>query len=102
MQYNKNPKNFHSMIIEAVNTTRINREIKGRNKNESLLRVNLTEISDRSKEAYLDRYEGIKWEIMNPKKFDENSDLRTTYLGKINMIWWSDDRRKIFDNRARI
>ena len=28
MQYNKNPKNFHSMIIKPVNTNRINKEIK--------------------------------------------------------------------------
>ena len=50
MQYNKNPKNFHPIIIKPVNTNRINKEIKGKNKNESLLRVNLADISDRSKE----------------------------------------------------
>ena len=86
MQYHKNPKNFHSMIIKLVNTNRINKEIKGKNKNESLLRVNLRDISDRSKEKYLDRYEGIKSKIINTTRFDEHSDLRTTYLGKINAI----------------
>ena len=35
------------MIIKPVNTTRINKEIKGRNKNESWLRVNLADVSDR-------------------------------------------------------
>ena len=47
MQYNKDPKNFHSMIIKPVNTNGINKEIKGKNKNESLLRVNLADVSDR-------------------------------------------------------
>ena len=86
MQYNKNHKNFHSMIIKPVNTNRINKETKGINKNESLLRINLADISDRSKKEYLDRYEGIKSEILNTTRFDENSDLSTTYLRKINIM----------------
>ena len=53
MQYNKDPKNFHSIIIKPANTNRINKEIKGKNKNESLLRVNFADVSDRSKEEYL-------------------------------------------------
>ena len=50
VQYNKNPEKFHSMTIKPVNTNGINKEIKGRNNNESLLKVNLADISDRSKE----------------------------------------------------
>ena len=33
-------------------------------------------------EEYLDVYEGIQLEIVNTTRFDENSDLSTTYLGK--------------------
>ena len=33
-------------------------------------------------EEYLDVYEGIQPEIVNTTRFDENSDLSTTYLGK--------------------
>ena len=33
-------------------------------------------------EEYLDIYEGIQSEIVNATRFDENSDLSTTYLGK--------------------
>ena len=33
-------------------------------------------------EEYLDVYEGIQSEIVNSTRFDENSDLSTTYLGK--------------------
>ena len=36
-------------------------------------------------EEYLDRYEGVKSEILNTTRFDENSDLSTTYLGRSNM-----------------
>ena len=34
------------------------------------------------KKEYLDVYEGIQSEIVNTTRFDENSDLITTYLGK--------------------
>ena len=36
------------------------------------------------KEEYLDMYQGIQSEILNTTRFDENSDLSTTYLGKSN------------------
>ena len=34
------------------------------------------------KEGYLDVYEGIQSEILNSTRFEKNSDLNTTYLGK--------------------
>ena len=80
MQYIKNPMNPHSMIIKPVNTNKIHEEIREKNKNESLLRVNLADSLDRSKEEYLDKYEGIRSEILNTTRFEENSDLSTTYL----------------------
>ena len=85
IQYNKNSKNFHSMTIRPVKSNRAVKDIKGRNVNKSLLEVNLVDILDRSEEEYLDRYEGIKSEMVDTTRFDENSDLSMTYLGKINM-----------------
>ena len=35
------------------------------------------------KETYFDRYEGIQSEISQVTRFDENTDLSTTYLGRI-------------------
>ena len=72
------PKNFHSMTIKPINSNRINKEMKERSNIESLLRVNLTDISDKSKEKYLDRYEGIKSEILNTTR-----DFRLKY----NIFW---------------
>ena len=34
------------------------------------------------KEEYLDVYEGMQSEILSTTRFDENSDLSTTYLEK--------------------
>ena len=39
---------------------------------------------DKLKEEYLDVYEGIKLEILSTKRYDENSYLSTTYLGKVD------------------
>ena len=36
------------------------------------------------KEEYLDVYKGIKSEILNTTRVDENSDLSTTYLGRVD------------------
>ena len=78
VQYSKNPKSFHSMTIRPVKFNRAVSDTKSRNLNESLLEVNLVDTLDRSKEEYLDKYEGVKSEIVDTTKFDENLDLSTT------------------------
>ena len=83
VQYNKNPKNSHSMIIKPVNINKIYKEIREKNKNESSLRVSLADSLDRSKEEYLDKYEGVRPEILYSTRFDGNSNLSTTNLGNI-------------------
>ena len=87
VQYSKNPKDFHFVTIKSV---KFNKIVKGKDKNKSLLKVNLVESSGRSREEYLDRYEGVKPEIVDTTRFDENSDLSTTYLGRIDMTWDED------------
>ena len=99
IQYSKNPQNFHSMTIRPVKFNRAVKDTKGRNVNESLLEVNLVDILDRSKEKYLDRYEGVKPEIVDTTRFDKNSDFSMTYLGKINM---TQDKNLIVEERFPI
>ena len=61
-------------------------------------------MSERLTEEYLDRYEGMKSEILNTTRFDKNSDLSMTYLGKTNML--RDHKmvaeREIFNVRTRV
>ena len=47
--------------------------------------VDFTNTSDRLKEEYLDRYEGVKSEILSTTRFNKNSDLSMTYLGKASI-----------------
>ena len=40
---------------------------------------------DKVKDEYFDKYEGIYAEILQATRFDESTDLSTTYLGKMEM-----------------
>ena len=80
-QYDRHPKNYHSLGITAVNKcgkglcTKEERDI---------LELDFCPTPDILREEYLDVYEGIQSEILNTTRFDENSDLSTTYLGKVD------------------
>ena len=39
---------------------------------------------DRIRETYLDKYDGVQSEISQETRFDESTDLSTTYLGKVD------------------
>ena len=73
------------MIIKPINNGKINKGRKDKNTDKFSLRMDLVFTSDRSVEEYLDRYEGVESEILNMTRFDENSNLSTTYLGRLNM-----------------
>ena len=75
---------FHSMShmldIKAVNKYKSksntdNREFKGLDSGATLQKL---------QEKYMDIYEGIHSEIVSSNRFDKNSDISTTYLGRID------------------
>ena len=80
IQYNIYPKNYHSLGISAVNKCGKNPCTKEEER--YILELDFGQMSDILKEEYLDVYEGIQSEIIHTRRFDENSDLSTTYLGK--------------------
>ena len=47
-----------------------------------MIEVDFSQTPNILKEEYLNVYEGIQSEIVSTTRFDENSDLSTTYLGK--------------------
>ena len=55
-------------------------------------------------ETYFDKYEGIHSEISQVTRFDENTDLSTTYLGKQGQTRKSviKSRRKFSNFRTRV
>ena len=85
VQYNKSPKNFHTMSITPVNKMRNKVKSKKDLRERPISEIDFINASDILKEEYLDRYEGIKSEILSTTRFDENSGLSTTYLGKASI-----------------
>ena len=79
IQYDRHPKNYHSLGISTVNKCGKN---LGTKEERDIIELDFGPTPDILKEEYLDVYEGIQSEILNTAKFDENSDLSTTYLGK--------------------
>ena len=86
VQYSKNPQNFHTMSVKSTNKKRINIGRKQGEKDRPTSEISLVDPSDILTEDYLDRYKGVRSEILVTTRFDKNSDLSMTYLGKTNMI----------------
>ena len=53
-------------------------------KRKDILELDFGATPDKLKGEYLDMYERIQSEVIGTTRFDENSDLSTTYLGKID------------------
>ena len=49
------------------------------------MRVRFGDTPEKLKEEYLGMYEGIQTEVLSTTRFDENSDLSTTYLGRMDI-----------------
>ena len=50
-----------------------------------MLELDFGDTPEKLKEEYLDIYKGIQTEILSTTRFDENSDLSTTYLGRVDI-----------------
>ena len=79
IQYDRHPKNYHNLGISTVNKYRNTLDIK---EERDMVEIDFGPTPNKLKEVYLDVYEGIQSEILNTTRFDKNSDLSTTYLGK--------------------
>ena len=74
VQYDKHHKNFHSMSVSPINKTKCKIKSRKDEKERPISEIDFRDASDRLKEEYLDRCEGVKSEILSPIRFDENSD----------------------------
>ena len=95
MQYSKNPKTFHAMSIKPTNKNKKYRKKRGR-EGQIHVKISLMDTSDRLTEEYLDRYKGVRSEILNTTRFDKNSDLSMTYLSRPSMV---KDHKMVTDER---
>ena len=84
IQYDKHPKNFHNLNIRAVNKKKQKRKSNMESEERQMLELDFGDTLEKLKEEYFDVYEEIQSEILSTTRFDENSDLSTTYLGRVN------------------
>ena len=49
-----------------------------------MLELDFGDTLEKLEEEYLSVYKGIQSEMQSTRRFHENSDLNTTYLGKVN------------------
>ena len=79
IQHDRHNTMNHTLNIRAINKYRNNPETK---EEEEFIELDFGSMSNKLHEEYLDICEGIQSEIVNTTRFDDNSDLSTTYLGK--------------------
>ena len=49
-----------------------------------MLELDFGDMPEKLKGKYLDMHEGVQSEILRTTRFDENLDLSTTYLGRVD------------------
>ena len=86
IQYDKCPKNFHNLNISAVNKERSKRNSNMKEEERHTLELDFGDTPGNLKREYLDMSKVIQSEILNITSFDENSDLSTTCLGRVDLI----------------
>ena len=81
VQYDRNPKNFHELNIKVLDQ-KSHRKMYDKLKDDKRQRLDIDFGGNPDKlREYLDMYEGVQSEVLNTTRFDESSDLSTTYLG---------------------
>ena len=75
IEHDKLPQNFHNLGISMVKFCKNNPGME----EENVIEVDFGPTPNVLREENLDVYKGIHSEIVNTTRFDENSDLSTTF-----------------------
>ena len=70
IQYDKHPKNYHSLNISAVNKEKHRRNSYIKEEEDDMLELGFGDTHGKLKEEYLDVYVGIQSEILSTTRFD--------------------------------
>ena len=78
--------NLHNVKFDSLNY-HVNEDIYKELKEQEMLKVSIdfSGVSEKVKSDYLDVYDGVYVEVISTNRFDEDTDLSTTYLGQIGM-----------------
>ena len=78
IQHSKFNSMGHSLNVKAFNRYKVRLDMEREFKE-----LDFGPIPQKLQEEYLDIYDGIQSDIVSSSRFDENSDISMTYLGKI-------------------
>ena len=78
IQYDRYPQHFHNLHFKAMNKENHKRKFNTEEQRQ-ILGLDFGGMPEKLREEYSDMYEGIKSEILCTTRFDENSELSTTY-----------------------
>ena len=77
IQYDRHPRAYHSLSINAINKQEISTKEK-----RDIAELHFGVTLEVLKEECLDVYDGIQSEVVSTTRFNENLDLSTMYLGR--------------------
>ena len=78
VQHSKFNSMNHTLNVKVLNRYKVKLDTEREFKE-----IDFGSILQKLQEEYLDVYEGIQSDIVSSSRFDENSDISTTYLGRI-------------------
>ena len=82
-QYDRHPNFFSDLDIKAL-VSKSHKKRYNKEEEKQMLALDFGDTPEKLKQKYLDMYKGIQSEVISTTKFDKNSDLSTTYLGRID------------------
>ena len=77
-QHSKFNSMNHTLNVRPVNRNKVKPDT-----GKEFRELDFGTVPQNLEEEYLDMYEGIQSDIVSSSRFEENSDISTTYLGKI-------------------
>ena len=83
VQYDRHLKNYYDLDIKAVNL-KSHKKIYNEEEKRHMLKLDFGDTPEKLKGECLDMYKGIQSEVISTTRFDEDSDLSTTYIGRID------------------
>ena len=83
VQHSKCNSMSHTLNIKPVNRYKMKLNESFSSSEKEFREVDFSTNSQNLQAEYLDVYEGIQLDIVSSSRFDENSDISMTYLGKI-------------------
>ena len=77
---------LHNVNLDPLNY-HLNEDLYKELKEKEMLKssIDFSGISEKLKSHYLEVYDGVYTKIISTNRFDEDTDLSTTYLGQVDM-----------------